>query len=41
VYRTNKKILKDKADQEMGYLMNPYTSFKDVLEDFSDKNLKD
>jgi len=41
VFRTNKKLLKDKADQEMGQSMQIYTQFKEILEDFSDANVKD
>mmetsp|Transcript_46130 Transcript_46130/g.100676 ORF Transcript_46130/g.100676 Transcript_46130/m.100676 type:complete len:90 (+) Transcript_46130:1825-2094(+) len=41
VFRTNKKLLKDKADQEMGGSMQVYTQFKELLEDFSDANVKE
>jgi len=34
-------LLKDKADQEMGQSMQIYTQFKEILEDFSDANVKD
>lgn len=41
VFRTNKKLLKDKADQEMGFHMQTYTTFKEILEEFSDTNHKE
>jgi len=37
-FRTNKKILRDKADTEFNCSITHYTNFKQVLEEFSETN---